>query len=91
MSLDQAIDHLNGKEVYGVFGSKTSSYLLIDLDLHNQPLDLFLKRLRGLLDAFHGKYRCHFQVSDEKAGGVHIILSFGGQSPLATRRGWLLN
>ena len=90
-SLDQAIEHLNGKDLYGVFGAKKSSYLLIDLDLHNQPLDLFLRRLRVLLDAFHGKHRCHFQVSNEKAGGVHIILFFGGESPLETRRGWLMN
>ncbi len=90
-SLDRAIDHLNGKEIYGVFGAKTSSYLLIDLDLHNQPFDLFKNRLRVLLDAFHGKYRCHFQISDANSGGVHVILFFDKQSPLATRRGWLLN
>lgn len=90
-SLDQAIDHLNGKDIYGVFGVEKSCYLLIDLDLHNQPLDLFLRRLRVLLDAFHGESRCHFQISDRNSGGVHIILFFGNQSPLATRRGWLLN
>ena len=39
-SLDQAIAHLNGTDIYGVFGAKSSAYLLIDLDLHNQPLDL---------------------------------------------------
>ena len=89
-SFDQCLDHLSGKDIYGVFGAETSSYLLIDLDLHNQPVDLFLRRLRVLLDAFHGKWRCHFQVSNEKAGGVHIILFFGIQSPLKTRRGWIL-
>ncbi len=89
-SFDQCLDHLSGKEIYGVFGANTSSYLLIDLDLHNQPLDVFLKRFRALLDAFWGKWRCHFQVSNEKAGGVHIILFFGIQSPLETRRGWIL-
>ena len=90
-SFDQTLDHLSGKDIYGVIGAETSSYLLIDLDLHKQPLDLFLKRLRVLLDAFHGKHRCHFQVSNENAGGVHIILLFGVQSPLATRRKWMLN
>lgn len=90
-SLHQAIDHLNGKEMYGVFGDKKSCYLLIDLDLHNQPLDVFLRRLRVLLDVFWGKHRCHFQISDRNSGGVHIILFFGKQSPLETRRGWLLN
>jgi hypothetical protein len=88
--MDEAIDHLNGKEIYGVFGAEKSSYLLIDLDLHNQPLDLFKNRFRVLLDAFWGKWRCHFQVSNEKAGGVHIILFFGVQSPLKTRRAWIL-
>jgi hypothetical protein len=89
-SFDECLDHLNGKDIYGVFGAEKSSYLLIDLDLHNQSLDLFLKRLKVLLDAFHGKWRCHFQVSNEKAGGVHIILCFGIHSPLETRRGWIL-
>jgi hypothetical protein len=56
-SYDKCLDHMVGKEVYGVFGAETSSYLLIDLDLHKQPLDLFLRRLRILLDAFHGKDR----------------------------------
>lgn len=87
---ESCLDHLSGKEIYGVFGAGTSSYLLIDLDLHNQPLDLFRRRFRALLDAFWGKRRCHFQVSNEKAGGVHIVLFFRIQSPLETRRGWIL-
>lgn len=89
--LDECVDHLSGKDIYGVVGSKNSSYLLIDLDLHKQPLDLFLKRFRVLLDAFHGRHRCHFQVSDEKAGGVHFLLFFGVQSSLASRMKWILN
>ena len=84
-------DHLKGNEIHGVFGAETSSYLLIDLDLHKSSLDLFLRRLRVLLDVFHGKYGCHFQVSNENAGGVHIILFFGKQGLVTIRRKWITN
>lgn len=85
----KCIDHDMGREIYGVFGAESSFYLLIDLDLHKQPIQLFLRRLAVLLVAFHGKYRCHFQVSDENAGGVHIIFYFGKPSPLKGRVRWL--
>ena len=39
----------------------------------------------------HSKYCCHFQVADEKAGGVHLILYFDKQGSLATRRKWITN
>jgi hypothetical protein len=91
LGLDGCIDHLAGKDIYGVFGAKTSSYLMIDLDLHQKPLETFLKRFQVLLDAFHGRYRCHIQVAEENAGGVHFFLFFGKQSPLATRRKWITN
>jgi hypothetical protein len=91
LGLDACLDHLKGQEIYGVFGAKTCSYLLIDLDLHKTSLILFLRRLGVLLDAFHGKHRCHFQVSDEKAGGVHVILQFGKQGLIETRRRWITN
>jgi hypothetical protein len=85
----KCIDHDMGREIYGVFGAEESFYLFIDLDLHNQPLELFRRRLAVLLVAFHGKYRCHFQVSNEDAGGVHIIFYFGKPSPLKGRVRWL--
>ena len=87
----KCVDHESGRDIYGVFGSKNSYYLLIDLDLHKGSMDLFLKRLKVLLDAFHGKHGCHFQVSDQDAGGVHIFLFFGSKSPLQTRKRWLVN
>lgn len=85
----KCIDHDTGREIYGVFGAEKSFYLFIDLDLHKQPIQLFLKRLAVLLVAFHGKYGCHFQVSDENAGGVHLILHFDKPSPLKGRVRWL--
>lgn len=84
------INHELGRDIYGVFGGKTSYHLLIDLDLHNQPLSLFETRLRILLKRFHGKYRCHFQLANSNAGGVHLILFFGKPGLLSTRRKWLL-
>jgi hypothetical protein len=91
LGLDDCIAHVNGREIYGAFGSDTSCYLMIDVDLHNKPLKQFLMRLAALLDAFHGKYSCHFQVSDENAGGVHVILFFGKQSSLNSRIRWITN
>ncbi|NLS93976.1 MAG: hypothetical protein GXX96_17590 [Planctomycetaceae bacterium] len=85
------VDHVRGKEIVGVFGAESSSYLLIDLDLHGSPLTLFLRRLSVLLDALHGKYGCHFQVSNTNSGGVHLILFFGRPSPLSTRRKWVIS
>lgn len=86
----KCLDHERGQDIYGVFGSENSFYVLIDLDLHKGSLSLFLKRLSVLLDRFWGKYGCHFQVSDNEAGGVHIFLYFGKPSPLKTRVKWLL-
>lgn len=81
--------HLSGQEEYGIFGGEESYHLMIDLDLHNVPYSLFLRRLEVLLDHFHGRSRCHIQVAEEDARGVHIILFFGKKSPLKTRRKWL--
>jgi len=90
LSKQDIIDHLLGKEIHGVFGAESSQYLLIDLDLHGSPLTLFLRRFAVLLDALHGRHACNVQVSDDCAGGVHIVLFFGTSSPLVTRRKWLL-
>lgn len=87
--LQSSIDHISGKDIYGIFGAKSSYCLIIDLDYHNKGLVLFLKRLRALLELFHGKYRCHFQVSENNVGGVHLILFFGKNSSLKSRRRWL--
>ena len=91
LGLDDCTAHVNGREIYGAFGSETSCYLMIDVDLHNEPLKQFLIQLAALLDAFHGKYGCHFQVSDNDAGGVHVILFFGKQSSLVSRLRWITN
>ena len=87
--LQSSVDHIRGKDIYGIFGAKSSYCLIIDLDYHNKGLVLFLKRLSALLELFHGKYRCHFQVSNNNAGGVHLVLFFGTKSSLKSRRRWL--
>lgn len=87
--LQSSIDHIRGKEIYGIFGAESSYCLIIDLDYHGKQLDLFQKRLSALLELFHGKYRCHCQVSENNAGGVHLILFFGTNSSLKSRRRWL--
>ncbi|QGJ70855.1 Hypothetical protein PBC10988_25540 [Planctomycetales bacterium 10988] len=89
MTLQRTESHLSGREEYGIFGGENSCHLMIDLDLHNVPYSLFLRRLNVLLDHFHGKYRCHVQVAERDARGVHMILFFGNKSPLKTRRKWL--
>lgn len=89
LTLQRVESHLSGREEFGIFGGKSSCHLLIDLDLHKVPYQLFLKRLQVLLGHFHGKHRCHVQVAEEDARGVHIILFFGKKSPLKTRRKWL--
>lgn len=89
MGLQPSIDHIRGKDIYGIFGAKSSYCLIIDLDYHNKGLVLFLKRLSALLELFHGKHRCHYQVSENNAGGVHLILFFGKNSSLKSRRRWL--
>ena len=91
ISKQNVVDHLLAKDIYGIFAVRNSSYLLIDLDYHNNSLTLFLKRLTVLLDLFHGKHGCHFQISQNEAAGVHLILFFGKSSPLATRQKWLRN
>lgn len=91
VGFQEAIQHTMGNETLGIFGAKSSFFLLIDLDLHNQPKELFVRRLHALVEEFHGKWRCHFQVSDQKAGGIHLILFFGKASSLKSRRRWLLN
>jgi hypothetical protein len=45
LGLEDCIAHVNGREIYGVFGAETSCYVLIDLDLHGNPLSQFLVRL----------------------------------------------
>ncbi|WP_197996886.1 hypothetical protein [Gimesia chilikensis] len=87
--LQNSIDHIWGKEIYGIFGAKSSYCLIIDLDYHNKGLVLFLNRLSALLELFHGQHRCHYQVSENNAGGVHLILFFGNNSSLESRRRWL--
>lgn len=91
VGMAEAVAHEMGKERYGTFGAEGSFHLLIDLDLHKQRRDLFLTRLHALVNEFHGKWRCHFQVSDTNAGGIHLILFFGRASSLESRKRWLLN
>ena len=89
LTLSRVESHLSGREEYGIFGGENSYHLMIDLDLHKVPYALFIRRLEVLLDHFHGDCRCHFQVAETDARGVHMILFFGNRSPLETRRKWL--
>lgn len=89
LTLSRVESHLSGREEYGIFGGENSFHLMIDLDLHKVPYALFIRRLEVLLDHFHGDCRCHFQVAEKDARGVHLILFFGNRSPLETRRKWL--
>ena len=89
LTFQRTESHLTGSGEYGIFGGENSCHLMIDLDLHNVPYPLFLRRLEVLLGHFHGRCRCHIQVAEEDARGVHIILFFGKKSPLKTRRKWL--
>ncbi len=89
LTLPRVESHLSGREEYGIFGGEKSYHLIIDLDLHKVPYALFIRRLKVLLDHFHGDCRCHFQVAEKDARGVHMILFFGNRSPLKTRRRWL--
>lgn len=89
LTLSRVESHLSGREEYGIFGGENSYHLMIDVDLHKVPYALFLRRLEVLLDHFHGDCRCHFQVAEKDARGVHMILFFGNRSPLKTRRRWL--
>ena len=90
LSLSKLADHEMGRDIYGIFGAESSYFLMIDIDLHNQPLDLFETRLQLLIERFHGRHRCHFQVSDSKVGGVHLILFSGKPGLLSNRHKWLL-
>lgn len=91
MTLQRTESHLSGSEEYGIFGGENSFHSMIDLDLHNVPYTLFIRRLEVLLDHFHGKSVCHIQVAEGDARGVHIILFFGNKSPLMNRHRRLRN
>lgn len=70
--------HVDGLEEYGVIGGggtlrETTRFGLIDHDLHDGDLDIFLEQQRILIDEFHGKDGWHVQVKNENAGGVHLI------------------
>ncbi|NQU23056.1 MAG: hypothetical protein HQ567_17400 [Candidatus Nealsonbacteria bacterium] len=65
--------HLKGESVYGIRGGKQTRFGAIDLDLHNGDRQVFLDQFRVLLGELHGKDGWHFHVSNENAGGVHLI------------------
>ncbi|NQU23566.1 MAG: hypothetical protein HQ567_19975 [Candidatus Nealsonbacteria bacterium] len=65
--------HLKGESIYGIRGGKWTRFGAIDLDLHNGDRQVFLEQFRVLLGELHGKDGWHFQVSNEDAGGVHLI------------------
>jgi len=70
--------HVDGLEEYGVIGGggtlrETTRFGLIDHDLHDGDLDIFLEQQRILIDEFHGKDGWHVQIKNENAGGVHLI------------------
>lgn len=70
--------HVDGLEEYGVIGGggtlrETTRFGLIDHDLHDGDLGIFLEQQRILIDEFCGKGGWHVQVKNENAGGVHLI------------------
>ncbi len=81
---DKARQHVLGKQVYGVVGNEYTFFLALDADLHlgknedgskkyGDP-DIFMKQIAVLVHAFHGRHACHFQVKDQDAAGLHVIL-----------------
>ena len=84
-------NHLKGAEKYGVRGGKWTRFGGIDLDLHDGDLAVFLDQFRILLDEFHGKEGWHFQVSNEDAGGVHLVQTFRNRILVASYRESLRN
>ena len=75
----RTVEHLRQAGIYGVYGERKAQqfglcpYAMIDLDLHGQCFELFELRLDVLLDHFHGRYNCHYQVQDAGAKGVHFF------------------
>ena len=47
---------------------------------------IFLEQFQVLLNEFHGKDRWHYQVSDDNAGGVHLIQVFPDLVPVSECR-----
>lgn len=77
--------HLCGHD-HGIFGGEKTRFVALDIDLHigNKWADpaIFMNCVRVLLDYFHAKFKCHVQIKDKNAGGVHIILLLPKKEPL---------
>lgn len=72
----QMKSHLLGDAIYGVVGGKNTRFVAIDLDLHEGDPEIFLDQLRVLQGEFHGEDGWHYQVSNESAGGIHLLRVF---------------
>ncbi len=81
---DKARQHVLGKQIYGIVGGEYTYFLALDADLHTgtnedgtkrygDP-DIFMKQIAVLVPAFHGRHACHFQVKDQDAAGLHVVL-----------------
>ncbi len=73
LSKSQARSHVHGTSVYGVYGGLQSRFVAVDLDLHGGDEEVFLEQLEILLNEWGGKDGWHLQVSDQNAGGVHLL------------------
>ena len=89
---DKARQHVLGKQVYGVVGGEYTYFLALDADLHTgtnengskkygDP-DIFMKQIAVLVSTFHGHHACHFQVKDQDAAGLHVVLVPGRKMKL---------
>jgi hypothetical protein len=78
--------HINGNEIFGVYGGKHSRFFVIDLDLHAGDPDVYKHRLNVLIPLLWGKFQTSFSVSQ---GGVHIVGVFPKRLELERLRGEL--
>lgn len=68
--------HLCGLECYGVRFTGSSTFAVMDLDLHNGDFDIFVHQLDSLVRwASQQDARWHVQVAENDASGVHLVLA----------------
>jgi len=81
---NNVIRHLNGRESVGVFGDKGTRFLVLDIDNHDKhhgqflrrSNEIFLRKVRILMDEFHGRFKCHYQFRERRTSGIHFIFAF---------------
>ena len=92
LSMDRLLDHIGQEEIYGVRGNgRCTRYGGVDLDLHHGDIGIFKEQCRILLDTFHGRDGWHIQVTDQDAGGVHLLQVLPRAYPEGQYRDWLRN